>query len=129
MVGWIRLQYNGQKKRDKKTNSGLQNTMHRKLKLLFVFLEKALHSLPRTNKGTCRREEEHSWSHRHVGCLLKNTSTKHVVNQKREHLEEISFWELFDRIEKFLYNITVVEIYSVSAEKIISDAFSYSENV
>jgi hypothetical protein len=37
---------------------------------------------------------------------LKNTSTKHnkfVFNQKLEHVEEISFRELFGNIEKLLH--------------------------
>jgi hypothetical protein len=40
-------------------------------------------------------------THRYVNCLLKNTSTKdnkYVVNQKLEHVDDISFRELFGRI-------------------------------
>ena len=39
--------------------------------------------------------------------LLKNTSTKdnkYVVNQKIEHVDDISFKELFGRISDFLQN-------------------------
>ena len=37
---------------------------------------------------------------------------------------------LYSTIKKFIFRYQyLVEIYSVSAEKIISDAFSYSENV
>jgi hypothetical protein len=37
---------------------------------------------------------------------------------------------LFRSVKKFIFRYQyLVEIYSVSAEKIISDAFSYSENV
>jgi hypothetical protein len=37
----------------------------------------------------------------YADCLLKTTSTKHskyVVNQKLEHIDDISFRDLFDRI-------------------------------
>ena len=40
-------------------------------------------------------------THRYVDCLLKNMSTKgnkYVVNEKLEHVDDISFRELFDRI-------------------------------
>ena len=39
-------------------------------------------------------------------CLLKNTSTKYnkyVVNQKLEHIDDISFRELFGRIRVFYF--------------------------
>ena len=44
-------------------------------------------------------------------CLLKNTSTKqnkYVVNQKLEHVDDISFRELFDRIRVIAYKIRSV---------------------
>jgi hypothetical protein len=42
----------------------------------------------------------------------------------------IKRFALFDLLKKFIFRYQyLVEIYSVSAEKIISDAFSYSENV
>jgi hypothetical protein len=40
-------------------------------------------------------------THRYADCLLKNTSTKnnkYVVNQKLEHVVDISFRELFGKI-------------------------------
>ena len=46
-------------------------------------------------------------THRYADCLLKNTSTKdnkYVVNQKLEHVDDISFRELFSRISVFLQN-------------------------
>jgi hypothetical protein len=57
-------------------------------------------SLPHTNKGTIRREEEFVLI-MYADCLLKNTSTKenkYVVNQKLEHVDDISFRELFGSI-------------------------------
>ena len=50
-------------------------------------------------------------THRYADCLLKNTSTKHikyVVNQKLEHIEDISFRELFGRIRVVFYKIRFV---------------------
>ena len=46
--------------------------------------------------------------------VLKNTSTKHskyVVNQKLEHVEDISFRELFDGIRVVFYKIRSVSSY------------------
>ena len=50
-------------------------------------------------------------THRYTNCLLKNTSTKHnkyVVNQKLEHVEDISFRELFARIRVEFHKIRSV---------------------
>ena len=47
----------------------------------------------------------------YADCLLKNTSTKnnkYVVNQKLEHVDDISFRELFGRIRVVFYNILSV---------------------
>jgi hypothetical protein len=41
-------------------------------------------------------------AHRFADCLLKNTLTKdnrYVVNQKLEHVDDLSFRELFGRIK------------------------------
>jgi hypothetical protein len=45
-------------------------------------------------------------THRYADCLLKNTSTKenkYGVNQKLEHVDDISFRELFGRISVFFF--------------------------
>jgi hypothetical protein len=69
-------------------------------------------STVRVDKGTSRREEEHSlYPLGNADCLLKNTSTKqskYVVNQKLEHVEDISFREFFGRIRVVVYKITYV---------------------
>jgi hypothetical protein len=55
--------------------------------------ESLVWSLPHTNKGTSRREEEFVLI-MYADCLLKNTSTKenkYVVNQKLVHVDDISF--------------------------------------
>ena len=42
---------------------------------------------------------------RYADCLLKNISTKdnkYVVNEKLEHVDDISFRELFNRIRVFV---------------------------
>ena len=58
-------------------------------------------SLPHTNKGTSRQEEEHSL-YPNV-CRLSvekhvHQSDKYVVNKKLEHVDDISFRELCGRI-------------------------------
>ena len=50
-------------------------------------------------------------THRYGDCLLKNMSTKdnkYGVNQKLEHVDDISFRELFDRIRVVFYKIRSV---------------------
>jgi hypothetical protein len=50
-------------------------------------------------------------THRYADCLLKNTYTKYnkyVVNQKLEHVEDISFREHFGRIRVVFYKIRSV---------------------
>jgi hypothetical protein len=47
-------------------------------------------------------------THRYADCLMKNTSTKenkYVVNQNLEHVDDISFRELFGRIRVMFYKI------------------------
>ena len=65
-------------------------------------------NLPCTNKGIRRREV---CFHRYADCLLKNTSTKHnkyVVNQKREHVDDINFKELSGRIRVGFYKLSTL---------------------
>jgi len=53
------------------------------------------------NKGPSRREGSTVCTHMYADSLLKNTSTKdnkYVVNQKLEHVDDISFREHFSRI-------------------------------
>ena len=65
-------------------------------------------------------------------CLL-NTGFEYLLTFHRHTLLVCSL--VFDILttnrekKKMEKNVDLVEIYSVSAEKIISDAFSYSENV
>ena len=45
-------------------------------------------------------------THRYADCLLKITSTKdnkYIVNQTLEHVDDISFRELFGRIRVFFF--------------------------
>ena len=64
-------------------------------------------------------------------------NTEHIVNKNKwedEKLHELrgnfNRQAISDLLKKFIFRYQyLVEIYSVSAEKIISDAFSYSENV
>jgi len=47
----------------------------------------------------------------YADCLLKNTSTKenkYVVNQTLEHVDDISFREIFGRIRVFSYKVKSV---------------------
>ena len=49
-------------------------------------------------------------THRYADCLLKNTSTKdkYVVNNKKlEHVDDISFRELFGRISVFFFSYKI----------------------
>jgi len=47
-------------------------------------------------------------THKHSDCLLKNTFTKdnkYVVNQKLEHVDDISFREMFGRNRVVFYKL------------------------
>jgi hypothetical protein len=53
-------------------------------------------------------------THRYADCLLKNMPTKHkkyVVNQKLEHLDDISFWLFFGRIRVVFPEVVFVSLY------------------
>ena len=68
----------------------------------FVFLAKPLYEvcLIRIKKQVAEKRST-VCTHRYADCLLKNTSTKenkYVVNQQLEHVDDISFRELFGRI-------------------------------
>ena len=55
-------------------------------------------------------------THRYADCLLKNIPTKHkkyVVNQKLEHLDDISFWQLFGRIRAVFPEVLFVSLYNM----------------
>jgi hypothetical protein len=47
-------------------------------------------------------------THGYADCLLKNTSTKYGVNQKHEHVDDISFRELFGGIRVGFFKIRSV---------------------
>ena len=69
-------------------------------------------SLPHTNKGTSRREKEHSlysWVCRlFAEKKTSNKYNKYGVNQKHEHVDDISFRELFGRIRVVFFKIRSV---------------------
>ena len=71
-------------------------------KLLFAFLKKTLYEFCITRiKEHIGEKRDTVCILRYADCLLKNTSTKdskYVVNQKFEHVDDISFRELFGRI-------------------------------
>jgi hypothetical protein len=76
-----------------------------------LYWEAPVWSLPHTNNGTRRQEEEQFCTHRYAKCLLKNTSNKdnkYAFNQQLEHVDDISFRELFGRIRVFFYKIRSV---------------------
>jgi hypothetical protein len=54
--------------------------------------------------------------------LARNLSSAYQTLRRKNGMQYRSICNMFNSFEN-------VEIYSVSAEKIISDAFSYSENV
>ena len=77
-----------------------------------MFLEKLLYEVCLIRiKEQVGEKSSTVCTHRYADCLLKNTSIKHskyVVNQKLEHVEDISFRELFGRIRVVFYKIRSV---------------------
>ena len=61
----------------------------------------------------------------------KTTNLSQVTDKLTSDMSVIfSEYSISSALKKFIFRYQyLVEIYSVSAEKIISDAFSYSENV
>ena len=52
-------------------------------------------------------------THMYADCLLKNMPTKHkkyVVNPNLEHLDDISFWQLFGRIRVVFPEVVFVSL-------------------
>jgi hypothetical protein len=70
--------------------------------LLFDFLEKPLYEVCLIRiKEQVSKKRSTVCTHRYANCLLKNMSTK---DQTLEHVDDISFRELFGRISVFLQN-------------------------
>ena len=72
--------------------------------------EVSVWSLSHMNKGTSRQEEEvnvYSYVCR-VCCKTRPSNSKYVVNQNHEHVDDISFRELFSRIRLFFHTIRSV---------------------
>jgi hypothetical protein len=67
----------------------------------------------------------------HYNSIYNKTWTKHVKQLSKQHQTHgYKKIRLIRSLKKFIFRYQdLVEIYSVSAEKIINDGFSYSENV
>ena len=68
------------------------------------------------------------------GKIKHNRLKSQIIKKFLDHLLKVEKTHescfVFRSLKKFIFRYQyLVEIYSVSAEKIISDAFSYSENV
>ena len=92
----------------------LQNVVYMKKKSIFIKKKKKGGGEHLIKKRKKRKREQHR---------ILSTSTC-VLDQGYKKIR------LIRSLKKFIFRYQyLVEIYSVSAEKIISDAFSYSENV
>jgi hypothetical protein len=83
-----------------------------------AFFIKVITKLPNSEQSYKGKVQTHNYINR------QNQSTNRLLDQGYKKIR------LIRSLKKFIFRYQyLVEIYSVSAEKIISDAFSYSENV